>query len=134
MILLKQKPDNIGIIASTLCLIHCVATPIIFIAQSYSMASCHGAPTWLGFIDYFFLVISFFAVYRSVQTTSKNWIKTALWLSFFALFIVIINEKTAWFHLDEKLIYVPAIALIALHVYNLKYCQCNSNKCCTNEG
>lgn len=134
MILIKQKPDSIGAIASTLCLIHCIATPFIFIAQSCSMTCCNGAPTWWGFIDYFFLIISFFAIYRSTQTTSKNWIKTSLWLCFLLLFIVIANEKYAWFYLDENFIYVPAIALVVLHLYNKKYCQCNQGKCCTNEG
>lgn len=134
MIVTNQKPDSIGAMASTLCLIHCIATPFIFIAQSCSMTCCSGVPTWWTFIDYFFLVISFFAIYRSTQTTSKNWIKPSLWISWFLLFIVIVNEKMAWFSLHEDFIYVPAIVLISLHLYNKKYCQCNLNKCCTNEG
>ncbi|MDO6759511.1 MerC domain-containing protein [Tamlana sp. 2_MG-2023] len=135
MIVLKQKSDSIGAIASALCLIHCVATPVIFIAQSCAVACSHeNTPTWWGLIDYFFLIISFFAVYRSTQTTSKNWMKTALWLSLLALFMVILNEKMAWFHLVEQIIYLPAIALITLHLYNRKYCQCQSDKCCVNEG
>jgi len=134
MILKIKKPDSIGAIASTLCLIHCVATPFIFIAQSCTMTCCDGAPSWWKFIDYFFLVISFFAVYRSTQTTSNKWIKAALWFSWFTMFIIIINEKAAWFPLNEKAIYLPALALILLHLYNKKYCQCNTTKCCTNEG
>lgn len=134
MILIKPKPDNIGAIASTLCLIHCVATPIIFIAQSCTMSCCSGAPTWWGVIDYFFLVISFFAIYHTTQTTSENWIKPLFWLSYIALFIVIVNEKYAWFYLNDKVIYVPAMALIGLHLFNKKYCQCNKGKCCSDEG
>ncbi|WP_147679188.1 MerC domain-containing protein [Algibacter pacificus] len=134
MILIKQKSDSIGALASTLCLIHCVATPFIFIAQSCSIADCNNVPSWWGGIDYVFLIISFFAVYRSAQTTSKNWIKYSLWVSYLVLFTVIINEKSAWFHINENVIYIPAIALITLHLYNRKYCQCNHNKCCTNEG
>ena len=134
MILIKQKTDIIGAIASTLCLTHCIATPFIFIAQSSAMVCCESAPVWWSGIDYFFLVISFFAVYRSTQTTSSYWIKPFLWLSWSLLFIIIMNEKTAWFSLSEQAIYFPALALIALHLYNKKYCQCNNNKCCTNEG
>ena len=133
MILIKQKPDSIGALASTLCLIHCIATPFIFIIQSSSINCCSEVPTWWGSIDYLFLIISFFAINRSVQITSKNWIKPLLWISWFLLFIIIVNEKMALFHLDEKLIYFPAIALISLHLYNKKYCQCNQGKCCTNE-
>ncbi|WP_299252837.1 MerC domain-containing protein [uncultured Aquimarina sp.] len=128
MLLIKQKPDSIGAIASTLCLIHCIATPLIFIVQSSSMTCCNGVPAWWGSIDYLFLIISFFAIYHSTQTTSKNWIKTSLWLSFLSLTTIIVNEKNAWFYLDEKLIYVPTIALIVLHLYNKKYGQCGLHK------
>ena len=133
MILIKQKTDIIGAIASSLCLIHCIATPFIFIAQSCSMVCCDSAPVWWRFIDYFFLVISFFAVYRSTQTTANYWIKPSLWLSWSVLFIIIMNEKITWFALSERAIYFPALILIGLHLYNKKYCQCTSTKCCTNE-
>ena len=134
MIVLKQKTDLIGAIASTLCLTHCIATPFIFIAQSCSIVCCDSTPVWWGALDYFFLVVSFFAVYRSTQTTSSNLIKPFLWLSWSVLFIIIMNEKITWFSLSEQAIYFPALALIVLHLYNKKYCQCNNNKCCTNEG
>ncbi len=134
MILTNQKPDNIGAIASTLCLIHCVATPFIFIVQSCSITCCGTTPTWWSLIDCFFLTISFFAIYRTIRTTAKIWMKSSLWSSWFLLLLIIANEKTNWFALNENLIYFPALALIALHLYNKKYCQCNKTKCCTNEG
>jgi hypothetical protein len=133
MIVLKQKTDLIGAITSTLCLIHCIATPFIFIAQSSSMVCCDSALGWWRLIDYFFLIISFFAVYRSTQTTASYWIKPFLWLSWSVLFIIIMNEKITWFPLSEQAIYFPALALIVLHLYNKKYCQCNTTKCCTHE-
>ena len=134
MILVKEKPDSIGALASILCLIHCVATPFIFIAQSCSVTCCSDVPSWWGFIDYIFIVISFFAVYRTTKTTSINWVKPWFWLSFLMLLLVIANERLGWFYLSEYFIYVPALALIALHLYNKKHCQCNKDKCCTNEG
>jgi uncharacterized membrane protein len=133
MIILKQKTDLIGAITSTLCLMHCIATPFIFIAQSSAMVCCESAPVWWRLIDYFFLVISFLAVYRSTQTTASYWIKPFLWLSWSVLFIIIMNEKIAWFSFSEQAIYFPALALIALHLYNKKYCQCNTTNCCTHE-
>lgn len=133
MIFINQKPDILGTLASSLCLIHCVATPFIFIAQSCSITCCEATPIWWKAIDYLFLVISFFAIYYATQTTSSKWVKPALWFSWFTLFIIIINEKVAWFPLNEKAIYLPALALILLHLYNKKYCQCNTTKCCTNE-
>ena len=123
MIVLKHQSDTIGALASTFCLVHCIATPFIFIAQSTALNCCEGAPVWWRFMDYFFLVISFIAVYKSTQNTFKSWVKPALWGSWFFLFAIIMNEKMAWFALNEKLIYFPAIALISLHLYNKRYCS-----------
>ncbi|MBP1841643.1 MerC domain-containing protein [Formosa algae] len=136
MILLKEKPDSVGAIASTLCLIHCIATPVLFMVQSCALDGCQAdaVPTWWGFIDYVFLVIAFFSIYRSTKTTTLYWIKPAFWLSFLMLLFVILNEKNTWFYLNENYIYVPALSLIALHLYNRKYCTCNQVKCCAYEG
>lgn len=126
----KQKPDELGVVASGLCLIHCVVTPFLFIVQSCSVGGCSETPIWWQFIDYIFLVISFFAVYRSTQTSGSTWIKPALWMSWGLLLFIIINEKIAWFSIPEYGIYIPAVALIVLHLYNRKYCHCNTDKCC----
>lgn len=133
MTFLNQKADSIGAISSALCLIHCVATPFLFLTQSSLINCCIETPAWWMFIDYVFLVISFIAVYRSTQTTSKNWIKPALWTSWLFLFAVIINEKLAMLTISEIFIYLPTISLIILHLYNRKYCQCNTDICCTHE-
>ena len=77
---LKMNSDLIGALASTLCTIHCLATPFIFLASTCARDCCNGAPTWWLWIDYGFLIISFFAVYQSTKTTSKYWIKPALWI------------------------------------------------------
>lgn len=133
MIITNQKSDNIGAIASALCLIHCIATPLLFIVQSCSLTCCSTSPVWWSSIDYFFLIISFFSVYSSTQNTSKNWIKPTLWISFSCLLTVIINEKFSLFYINDNFLYIPAISLITLHLYNRKYCKCDSNKCCSNE-
>jgi len=133
MIFTKYQSDNLGAISGTLCLIHCVATPFIFIVQSCSLTCCETAPVWWRFIDYFFLVISFFAVYQTTKNTTSLWIKPALWVSWSLLFLIILNEKLMWFPLSEYIIYFPALSLILLHIYNKKYCHCDINKCCANE-
>ncbi|WP_067147896.1 MerC domain-containing protein [Pseudotamlana agarivorans] len=127
-----NKPDSLGALSSTLCLIHCVATPFIFIVQSCTVTCCESTPLWWRFIDYFFLVISFFAIYKTSQASSNNLIKKALWLSWGVLAFVIFNESIQLFPLPEYMIYIPALFLIGLHFYNLKYCQCKTNNCCIN--
>jgi len=133
MIFTKQKSDELGAMASGLCLMHCVATPFIFLVQSCTVTGCSEAPIWWRFIDYLFLIISFFAIYRTTQTTSSTWMKPALWGSWGLLCFIILNEKMSWFSIPEYAIYIPAMGLIALHLYNRKYCQCNTDKCCTHE-
>lgn len=129
---LRQKSDLIGSIASFACMIHCIATPFIFIASVCSKSCCETAPLWWICIDFVFLFISFFAVYRSTQTTSKVWMKYTLWASWTFLFTVIIIEQAGWLNFLEYIKYIAAFSLIGFHLYNLKYCQCKSGGCCSN--
>ncbi len=121
----QDKADLIGAFASGLCLVHCIATPLLFIAQSCSAVCCSTSPEWWKWVDYLFLIISFAAVYRSSQTTSKRWIGRALWTSWALMFIVILNERLTVIALPNFALYIPALALISLHFYNQKYCRCN---------
>ena len=131
MKLILNKSDNIGVLASTLCMLHCFATPLLFIAQT-SSASSDTMPIWWKWIDYFFLTISFFAIYRSTQITSKNFMKSALWINWIILLLVILNEKAGLVHLPEVFTYAVASSLVILHLYNQKYCQCKNDKCYTH--
>ena len=133
MILIKQKSDILGSFASSLCLVHCVATPFLFLAQASAVTCCDGPPTWWKFMDYFFLAISFFAIYWTTRTTTIKWMTPMLWLSWSVLAGIILNEKVALLSIPEAAIYIPAVALVALHIYNRKYCTCNTDKCCVNE-
>ena len=127
-----NKPDTFGVFASALCMLHCIATPLLFIVNSCALGGCETAPIWWRSIDYVFLIISFIAIYHTIQTTTNRSIEPAFWISWGLLFIVIVNERLKWLPLPEYLIYIPAIALIALHIYNLNYCQCKSDKCCVD--
>ncbi|SDX82570.1 MerC mercury resistance protein [Lutibacter oricola] len=132
MKLILNKPDSLGAFASTLCLIHCIATPFLFIAQTCSSTCCETAPSWWRLIDYLFLLVSFFAVYKSTQTTTSKIIKPILWISWSTLFFAILSESIHSIHLIELLKYIAGFSLIVVHIYNLKYCQCKNDKCCTN--
>lgn len=120
-----KNTDYLGAISSFLCLIHCVATPFLFAAHAYA-TSGHGvdAPEWWSWLNYGFLLISFVAVYFSVQNTSKSWMKYALYGSWVVLSLLILNEEYEIYHIPEIINYIPALALIVLHLYNRKYCMC----------
>lgn len=126
---LFSKSDSFGAIASGLCLLHCIATPILFAIQPMA-THVEEAPIWWKSLDYIFLLLSFFAVYWSAKNSSKNWMKYALWTSWILLTLAILNEKLELFHLGELVVYIPAISLIGLHLYNRKYCQCADETCC----
>lgn len=128
---LEQKSDILGALSSGLCLIHCVLTPFLFIAQSHSLACCTTAPGWWSTIDYLFLIISFFAIYKSAKATTKNWMKYALWVSWFALFFIVMNEHFGFVALAEESIYLPSLSLVFLHIYNSKYCKFTNKEYCT---
>lgn len=132
MKLIIDKSNNIGAIASAVCLVHCIITPFLFVAKLCTDSCCEAAPGWWSFLDYVFLFVALFAVYQSSRVTTKKGIGIGLWISWGALFLVIINESLQVFPLFENAIYVPTLSLIFLHLYNRKYCKCEAN-CCTNE-
>ncbi|RNC90155.1 MAG: MerC domain-containing protein [Allomuricauda sp.] len=130
---LTTKSDIIGASASALCLIHCVATPLLFVAQAGLVGDGESHPEWWGTLDFIFLFISLLAIWWSGKNTSKTWMRIALWASWSVLFFVVLNEKLSIIALAEQIIYIPAIALIFFHLYNRKYCQCGRGDCCTEE-
>ena len=127
------KPDAIGSLASTLCLVHCIATPFIFITQACTMTCCADAPIWWQAIDYFFIGISFFAILKSTQKSSNKTIKILLWITWFIFFMSILNKTIQLIPVNINIIYATGIILALLHLYNLKYCQCSNEECCVKK-
>jgi len=126
-----KRSDFIGACVSTLCVIHCLVTPFIFVVHSCSSASkCCGAPVWWKNIDFIFLFISFASIYQSTKTTTKPIMKPLLWGAWGSLLLLILNEKIVLVHLPEVVTYVVAISLAFMHLYNLRYCQCTDKGCC----
>lgn len=125
------KVDYVGAFAGSLCLVHCLATPFIFIAKSCTVTCCSDTPLWWSMIDYVFLIISWFAIYKSTKKSKKNWVKVALWMNWVLLFGVLVNERLEWIPLAKEVIYIPSLLIVILHLYNLKYCQCANETCCT---
>ena len=128
--ILTTKSDNLGMLISTLCFIHCLATPFLFIVHTCSVTCCETTPIWWKGFDYLFLAIAFFAIRRSTQLGTNNSIKLGLWISWIVLLIVIITENIGLYHLSETYKFIAALTLVVLHLYNQKYCQCRNDKCC----
>ena len=121
-------PDNIGATFSTLCVIHCFATPFLFITQSYILV----VPGWWQALNYVFLLLSFFAVYKTSQNSSNQIVKILLYIFWGILATLLISEEFELFHLPEFITYSTGLTLAGLHIYNKKYCQCDDEECCVN--
>ncbi len=126
------KSDWIGILASGLCLVHCLATPFLFMAHASIGVHAEAHPSWWGTLDIVFLVLSFFAVYWSIRKTSQSWIKFGFGIIWMLLALIVLNEKFEILHLAEEAIYPPTLGLIFLHFYNRRYCQCDDETCCVD--
>ena len=126
-----KHADTIGAINSSLCVAHCFATPFLFLTQAQtSLVELSTVPLWWQFLNYVFIVISFFAVSRTVKNSSNQLVKSLLWVSWVFLSALILNEEFEIMHMPELLTYFAGISLASLHIYNLKYCQCDDENCC----
>ena len=125
-----KKSDAVGVVSSGLCMVHCLATPVFFIAATCSASCCNAAPLWWQWIDYAFLIISFFAIVHSVKSTNSNIVKYGLWVSWAGLFLFILNINFQCFNVSENIKFIFAFSLIGFHLYNIKYCKCSKDECC----
>ena len=89
-------------------------------------------PGWWQSLNYLFLSLSFFAIYRSVQNSSNFFVRILLYTFWVLLAFLLITEEFEIFHLPEFLTYAAGITLAFLHIYNKKYCQCNDEGCCVD--
>jgi len=130
---INSKSDLLGISASVLCMIHCLATPFLFVAHAEMVQHSEAHPEWWEYLEIFFLVISFMAVWWSGKTTSKKWVRNLLWINWVILAFFVVNEKFSWVAIADALIYIPAIGLVILHFYNRKFFHSHEEKLLTEK-
>ena len=121
--------DKIGIISSSLCMIHCIGTPFIFIAKACSATCCSDAPTWWLMIDYLFLIISFISYLFYNQKTNKALAKYLFWIAWVVLLFATLEHSLILSIFPKNFIYIPASTVVALHLYNLRLNKCEDENC-----
>ena len=121
----SNQLDSIGILASSLCMIHCLGTPFLFVAKACAATCCSEAPIWWKVIDYLFLIISFIAIYL-LSGNMKKILKIAFWSTWTILLVTILNETFDLLYIPQNFIYFPAISIVLLHFYNLQFCGCKT--------
>ena len=132
--ILNKKSDEVGMLSSTLCIIHCLATPFLFMAVPASSAHHHGSPEWWGLIDILFLGISFIAVYMSVKQSTVRWMKISLIACWLLLSCFIFNERLEGIEFPFDMVYFPAFGLVVLHLVNRRQCRCHTESCENDEA
>ncbi len=123
-----KNSDYLGVISSLVCLAHCILTPLLFLSQATIVS--HEVPMIWQLLNYIFITLSFIAVYFSSKKTTKIFIKMGFWINWSLLFLCILNESIEAFSVPELFMYIFAASLCLLHIYSLKYCNCEDQNCC----
>ena len=130
MKIIDINSDHIGVTASSLCMLHCFFTPLLFLSQATSVTFTQEIPFLWKLLNYLFLFISFLAIYYTAKNSSKLSVKVLLVTTWLILSSLIINEFFEISSIPEIYTYAAAISLSGLHIYNLKYCRCDDDNCC----
>lgn len=116
--LIRQKADYVGITGSVLCIIHCLATPMVVMSSTLF----NHDTIRVGFLslDYLFIGINIVAVWSASRHTSLV-IGIALW-SFLALFAagLLLEDVHEGF---EYVAYAASLGLVVTHIANIRYCR-----------
>lgn len=102
--------DAVGISAAVLCLIHCIAFPMLMIIP---LGISHNP-----YIDIAFLIIGAAVVYRVTKNMELSWLKLLFWNSIILIIVSVLTDLIFEIHLP--LIYIGAAGLIAGHIINFK--------------
>jgi len=126
---LHYKSDLFGSAASTLCMVHCIATPFIFKANTVHVSCGSTGPVWWHSLDFIFLMIGIIAIRKTQQSSSSQWIPNIMYINWTLLALFIFNEKLSIIPLPAMILYLLAGSLATLHIYNINYYSCHDTKC-----
>lgn len=114
---LNIDSDKIGIISSILCLIHCLAIPLIF---ALSAEALHFSEHEFPFLDYTFAFVALIAAVLSSRKTDNRRLKKAFAIGWLMFIVGVI------FHDSDYLVYLlhlGSLVLIISHYFNIKACS-----------
>ena len=121
--ILNKKSDELGAISSFLCIIHCIATPVVLTLLPISSGTQIGRQNRWSWLDIIFLLISSTAVFWAVQRSPKLWLRISMIVSLLVLGLFIVNERFIGIEFPFDMVYFPAFALIVLHLVNRNRCH-----------
>lgn len=114
-----NKADYIGILGSLLCIVHCLAMPVLALGSAFG----HDHHMHIGFLslDYLFILINAAAVYFATREHRSVFVRILLWFALLLFAVsLIFEERNVVF---QWLGYLGSALLITGHVINLYICQ-----------
>lgn len=114
--------DYLGIVSSGVCLVHCLATPILMLIQAYYKTGLNVSDQEeLRYLDYVFVSVCFLAVYFTTKEEVSRKINTVFWLFFLFFALSILFEDD--FQYLNFVGYFSSFGLIITHLINIKKCK-----------
>ncbi len=113
---INRYADQLGIAGSVICIIHCMALPLLVgLLTAYTHSK---TPSWEWGMDLSFILLAFIAV-RMASKTTLSILRKILW-SFFIVFSisVILSGILSYSH---YLTYIGSLGLIVTHILNIYY-------------
>ena len=117
----NNKADYIGIAGSVLCLIHCIATPILLMGSALAPHE-HLSIGFLS-LDYLFIGVNVLAVFFATRHYAQPAIKRALWgfLTLFAAGLLLEHTNDFFRYMG----YVASAGLVITHLINIRQHRLN---------
>lgn len=119
--LTMSRSDLLGVSTSLLCLLHCLAFPVVLSTGYLFNYSLQGH--WHG-TDYIFVLLGMVAVWASARKTPFLALKLAFWLAILVFSLsILFHDRWSW------MIYIStaaSVVLIALHILHWRsHYKCN---------
>lgn len=104
--------DKLGIISSTLCIIHCLSAPILL---SMGVGFLHNPV-----IAFIFIFTAFISIYKATKEKLFKGIGSLLWIAFTGFVVSIALENQA--EIFKYTMFIFSALIILGHIYNIRKC------------
>jgi hypothetical protein len=105
--------DLIGIVSASICLVHCIATPLLIVFGAAFITN----PAF----KYLFLIISFASIFKATENVTSTKITVLFWVAFWGFLLsILFQEEYEWLHYTS---YLFTILIIVGHILNMKHCN-----------
>jgi len=105
--------DKLGIASAILCIIHCLAAPLLL---TMGISFLHNPV-----IALLFIIIAFISIYKTTKGSLFNKLSIILWIAFCGFVLSIILEERS--KIFKYTMYLSSIILIIGHSYKMHYCS-----------